>query len=89
MKQTKPTIRDFRSALSDGFFTRLKEKSKFIFWEEECRSGESTCPLLRELIRMKVIFILRQGKKKKFANIFNLHEGLHCCPLNAASSKRL
>ena len=65
MKQTKPTIRDFRSALSDGFFTRLKEKSKFIFWEEECRSGESTCPLLRELIRMKVIilFILRQGKQ--------------------------
>ena len=63
MKQTKPTIRDFRSALSDGFFTRLKEKSTFIFWEEECRSDESTCPLLRELIRMKVIFIPRQGKQ--------------------------
>jgi len=63
VKQTKPTIRDFRSALSDGFFTRLKEKSKFIFWEEECRSGESTCPLLTELIRIKVIFILTQGKQ--------------------------
>ena len=63
MKQTKPTIRDFRSALSDGFFTRLKEKSEFIFGRKSAAVVRTLAPLLRELIRMKVIFILRQGKQ--------------------------
>ena len=49
MKQTKPTIRDFRSALSDGFFTRLKEKSEFIFGRKSAAVVRTLAPSLGNL----------------------------------------
>ena len=49
MKQTKPTIRDFRSALSDGFFTRLKEISEFTFGRKSAAVVRALAPSLGNL----------------------------------------